>query len=196
VDFIVGLAGNNRLKEKSNDLRILSEGLYKYTKQKQRVFDSFKYVAKSCGKQRRVIAKTEYSYRGENLRFIVTSLKGNPQKLYDKVYCARGEMENRIKEQQMGLLADRTSTTYWWTNQSRVLLSSLAYILLEYIRRTALKKSELARAQVWTIRLKLLKVGGDILRNTRRIRLLLSSSYPCQELFQQVAAQLSQPRPG
>ncbi|MBT3844249.1 MAG: transposase [Gammaproteobacteria bacterium] len=169
VDFVVGLAGNSRLKEKSNDLRILSEGLYKYTKQKQREFDSFRYGAKSWSKQRRVIAKAEYSHRGE--------------------------MENQIKEQQMQLLADRTSASYWWANQWRVLLSSLAYILLEHIRRTALKKSELASAQVWTIRLKLLKVGGIILRNTRCIRLLLSSSYPYQVLFQQVATQL-QPRPG
>jgi hypothetical protein len=195
VDFIVGLAGNSRLKEESNDLRILSEGLYKYTKQKQREFDSFRYGAKSWSKQRRVIAKAEYSHRGENLRFIVTNLKGNPQRLYDKVYCARGEMENRIKEQQMGLLADRTSASYWWANQWRVLLSRLAYILLEHIRSTALKKSELAKAQVWTIRNKLLKVGGVIIRNTRRIRFLLSSSYPYKELFERVAEQL-QPQPG
>ena len=174
----------------SSDLRILSEGLYKHTREKQREFDHFQYGAKSWGKTRRVIAKAEYSHRGENLRFIVTSLKGNPQNLYDKIYCARGDMENRIKEQQLGLLADRTSASYWWANQWRVLLSSLAYILLEHIRSTALKKSELARAQVWTIRLKLLKVGGVIIRNTRRIRLLLSSSYPYKELFQKVAEQL------
>jgi len=125
----------------------------------------------------------------------VTSLKGKPQNLYDKIYCIRGDMENRIKEQQMGLLADRTSASYWWANQWRVLLSSLAYILLEHIRSTALKKSELAKAQVWTIRNKLLKVGGVIIRNTRRIRFLLSSNYPYKELFERVAEQL-QPQPG
>jgi len=128
----------------------LSEGLYKYTGEKQREFDHFQYGAKSWGRTRRVIAKAEYSYRGENIRFIVTSLKGKPQNLYDKIYCIRGDMENRIKEQQMGLLADRTSASYWWANQWRVLLSSLAYILLEHIRSTALKKSEFPNPQIET----------------------------------------------
>jgi len=190
VDYIVGLARNNRLKAMSNDLRILAEELYRYTKAKQREFDHFQYGAKSWGTTRRVIAKCEYSDKGENLRFIVTSLKGNPQQLYDKLYCARGEMENRIKEQQLGLWADRTSASEWWANQWRVLLSGLAYILINHIRTTALKKTELARAQVSTIRLKLLKIGGVIIRNTRRIHLHLSSSYPYKELFQSVAHQL------
>ena len=174
----------------SSDLRILSEGLYRYTGQKQREFDHFYYGAKSWDTKRHVIAKCEYSAKGENLRFIVTSLKGDPQRLYDQIYCARGEMENRIKEQQLGLWADRTSASEWWTNQWRVLLSGLAYILINHIRATALKKTELARAQVSTIRRKLLKIGGVIIRNTRRVRFLLSSSYPYQELFQQVAHQL------
>jgi len=190
VDYIVGLACNNRLKAMSSDLRILSEGLYRYTRQKQREFGHFYYGAKSWSTKRRVIAKCEYSIKGENLRFIVTNLKGNPQRLYDKIYCARGEMENRIKEQQLGLWADRTSASEWWANQWRVLLSGLAYILINHIRATALKKTELAKAQVSTIRLKLLKIGGVVIRNTRRIRLLLSSSYPYQELFQQVSHQL------
>jgi len=190
VDYIVGLSRNERLKKMSSDLRILSEGLYHYTKEKQREFDHFHYGAKSWGTKRRVIAKCEYSSKGENLRFIVTTPKGKPQRIYDKLYCARGEMENRIKEQQLGLLADRTSASYWWANQWRVILSGLAYILINHIRATALKNTELARAQVSTIRLKLLKIGGVIIRNTRRIRLLLSSSYPNQELFEQVAHQL------
>ena len=97
VDYIVGLSRNERLKAMSRDLRILSEGLYKHTGQKQRAFDHFHYGAKSWKTQRRVIAKCEHSDKGENLRFIVTSLKGSPQRLYDKLYCARGEMENRIK---------------------------------------------------------------------------------------------------
>ena len=102
VDYIVGLSRNERLKAMSRDLRILSEGLYKHTGQKQRAFDHFHYGAKSWKTQRRVIAKCEHSDKGENLRFIVTSLKGSPQRLYDKLYCARGEMENRIKEQHAG----------------------------------------------------------------------------------------------
>ena len=195
VDYIVGLARNEKLKEKSSDLRILSEELYRHTREKQREFDRIQYGAKSWRTTRQVIAKCEYSSKGENLRFIVTSLKGDPQRLYDKLYCARGEMENRIKEQQLGLLADRTSASYWWANQWRVLLSGLAYILINHIRDTALKKTELARAQVSTIRLKLLKIGGVVIRNTRRIRLLLSSSYPYQEIFQRVCHQL-QAQPG
>jgi hypothetical protein len=119
------------------------------------------------------------------------NLSGDGQQLYDKLYCARGEMENRIKEQPLDLFADRTSCHRWWPNQFRLLLSSLAYMLLEAIRRLALKGTELANAYVGTLRLKLLKVGAVILRNTRRIRFLLSSAYPHQRLFLQVAARLA-----
>ena len=99
-------------------------------------------------------------------------------------------MENRIKEQQLGLFADRTSAHHWWANQFRLLLSSLAYVLMEGIRRLALKETELARAQMSTIRLKLFKIGAVIISNTRRIRFLLSSAYPYQALFVEVAARL------
>jgi hypothetical protein len=99
-------------------------------------------------------------------------------------------MENRIKEQQLGLFADRTSAHHWWANQFRLLLSSLAYVLMDGIRRLGLKGTELARAQMSTIRLKLFKIGAVILRNTRRIRFLLSSAYPYQALFFEVAARL------
>ena len=105
----------------------------------------------------------------------------------------RGDMENRIKEQQLDLFADRTSCHRWWANQFRLLMSSFAYVLLEAIRRLALKGTELARAYVGTIRLKLLKIGAVIIRNTRRIRLLLASASPYQDLFCLVAARL---RPG
>lgn len=99
--------------------------------------------------------------------------------------------QNRIKEQQLGLFADRTSCHHWWANQLRLLLSSAAYVLVEAIRRLALLGTELARAQVTTIRLKLLKIGTVILRNTRRIRLLFSSAYPYQEVFRLAACRLS-----
>ena len=105
-------------------------------------------------------------------------------------YCARGEMENRIKEQQPGLFADRTNAHPWWTHQFRLLLSSLACVLMETIRRLALHDTELAHAQVGTLRLKLLKIGAIILRNTRRIRFLLSSTFPCQNLFYAAARRL------
>ena len=112
------------------------------------------------------------------------------QRLYDRLYCARGEMENRIKEQQLDLFADRTSCHGWWANQFRLLLSSLAYTLIEAIRRVALRGTELARAQCGTIRLKLLRIGAIVIRNTRRVRLLLSSAHPNQALFFLVAARL------
>ena len=121
---------------------------------------------------------------------MVTNLAGDPQALYEKVYCARGDMENRIKEQQLGLFADRTSCQKWWPNQFRLLLSSIAYVLLETLRRCCLQGTEHARSQVDTIRLKLLKVGAVVIRNTRRIKILLSSSYPFQKLFTSIAAQL------
>ena len=106
------------------------------------------------------------------------------------LYCVPGDMENRIKEQQLGLFADRTSCHKWWPNQFRLLLSSIAYVLMESIRRRYLSGTELARCQVDTIRLKLLKIGAVIIRNTRRIRVLLSESYPYQSLFARIAAQL------
>ena len=141
-------------------------------------------------RSRRVIVKAEHAVRGANPRYVVTSLKGAPQWLYDRVYCARGDMENRIKEQQLDLFADRTSCHAWWPNQYRLPLSAMAYVLLEAIRRIALAGGELARAYVGTIRLKLLKIGAVVLRNTRRIRLPLSNSCPHQELFHTAAARL------
>ena len=137
-----------------------------------------------------MIARLEHGPKGANPRYIVTNLKGDAQELYEKLYCARGDMENRIKEQQLDLFADRTSCHGWWANQFRLLLSSMAYTLLETIRRIALKGTEMARAQAGTIRLKLLKIGAVITRNSRRVRFLLSSACPHQELFARAAARL------
>lgn len=183
INYIVGLAKNQRLQTLSTKLQKRAERKYQRTGSKVRLFASLKYKAKSWDKKRRVIAKAEHSERGANPRYVVTNLQGRSQALYDKLYCARGEMENRVKEQQLGLFSDRTSCHAWWANQFRLLLSSAAYILLEALRRIGLKGSELARAQVTTIRLRLLKIGAVITRNTRRIRLYLSSSFPLQELF-------------
>ena len=160
---------------------------------KQRVFGEFGYAARSWDRRRRVLVKAEHGARGANPRYVLTNLSGAPQRLYERIYCARGDMENRIKEQQLDLFADRTSCHCWWANQFRLLMSSFAYVLLEAIRRLALHGTELARACVGTIRLKLLKIGAVIIRNTRRIRLLLASAYPYQDLFCLVAARL---RPG
>ena len=134
--------------------------------------------------------KAEHTDKGANPRFLVTSLGGEPQTLYEQCYCARGDMENRIKEQPLDLFADRTSCSCWWPNQFRLMLSSLAYVLLDALRRVYLENTELARAQVGTLRLKLLKIGAVVVRNTRRVRFLLASSYPFQSLFIQLVKRL------
>ena len=137
-----------------------------------------------------MIVKAGHAARGANPRYVVTSLKGAPQWLCDRVYCARGDRENRIKEQQLDLFADRTGCRAWWPNQYRLPLSAMACVLLEAIRRIALAGGDLANAHVGTIRLKLLKIGAVVLRNTRRVRLLLSGSCPRRELFHIAAARL------
>ena len=191
IGYIVGLARNKRLQQQIEDDMSRVEKAFEKTQLKQREFLDLRYGAKSWGRRRAVIAKLEVTEQGRNPRFVVTNLNGDAQTLYDKVYCARGDMENRIKEQQLGLFADRTSAHAWWANQFRLLLSSLAYVLMEAIRRLALQGTELAKAQVTTLRLKLLKVGAVILRNTRRVRFLLPSAYPYQNLFITVAARLA-----
>jgi hypothetical protein len=191
VGYIVGIAQNKRLNEISAQWQQAAEKQYAISNEKVRWFDEFQYAAKSWKRTRRIIVKIEHTEKGSNLRYVVTNLTGKPQFLYDKLYCARGEMENRIKEQQLDLFADRTSCHRWWSNQFRLLLSSLAYILLETIRRLALQGTELAQAYVSTLRLKLIKIGAVVLRNTRRIRFLLASSCPYQKLFFQAAARLT-----
>ena len=183
VDYLVGLAKNSRLRALAAEGMQSAAAQFATTQQKQRHFAWIDYAAGTWDRERRVIAKAEHSAQGANPRFVVTSLQGEPPAIYDEIYCARGEMENRIKEQQLGLFADRTSCHGWWANQFRLLLSAAAYVLMETIRRVGLAGSELAKAQATTIRLKVLKLGTVILRNTRRIRLLFSSAYPCQELF-------------
>jgi len=191
VDYLVGLAKNSRLLALAAESMQSAAAQFENTQEKQRLFGWLDYAADTWDRERRVIAKAEHRAQGANPRFVVTSLAGDAQALYDDIYCARGEMENRIKEQQLGLFADRTSCHGWWANQFRLLLSSAAYVLMETIRRVGLCGTELARAQVTTIRLKVLKIGAVILRNTRRIRLLFSSAYPYQELFGSMLRKLS-----
>jgi len=190
VDYIIGVARNARLQALGAELMGQATSAFAASGGKQRRFGWIDYAAGTWDRERRVIAKAEVTAKGENPRFVVTSLEGDAQELYDRVYCARGEMENRIKEQQLGLFSDRTSCRSWWANQFRVLLSAAAYVLVETIRRVGLQGTELARAQVTTIRLKLLKIGTVIVRNTRRIRLLFSRAYPHQEVFVHAVAAL------
>ena len=187
-----GWPKTKRLLALAAEARQSAEAQFASTQEKQRHCGSSRLCRGHLwDRARRVIAKAEHSDQGSNPRFVVTSLPGDAQTIYDDIYCARGEMENRIKEQQLGLFADRTSCHSWWANQLRLLLSSAAYVLLETIRRVGLPGTELSRAQAATIRLKLLKIGTVIVRNTRRIRLLFSSGYPYAALLRTVQARLS-----
>lgn len=178
VGYIIGLAKNSRLEKASELLRETSEELFRETGVKQRLFGAFQYGAFTWDVERRVIVKAEHSAKGPNPRYVVTNLKGEPQALYDRVYIRRGDMENRIKEQQRHLFADRTSAHRFTANRFRLLLASAAYVLIAYIRRTALAGTELARAQCDTIRLKLFKIGARIVRSVRRIVIHLATGYP------------------
>jgi len=191
VGYIVGLAKNKRINAMAADLMGQAEAQFEATGIKQRIFSETLYAAKPWDRKRRVIMKAEHSRQGSNPRYVVTNLPGDPQRLYDRDYCGRGDMENRIKEQQLDMFSDRTSCHNWWPNQLRLLLSSLAYILVESLRRLGLKGTELAKAQCGTIRLKLLKIGAVLTRNTRRVRMHLASACPYKQLFWLVARRLA-----
>ena len=191
VDYVVGIAKNSRLLTLSEGTRSTAQSLYKVTGKKQRWFSELRYAARSWKRRkRRVVVKAEHSAQGPNPRFVVTSLPQGPDYIYSKMYCARGDMENRIKEQQL-LFSGRTSCHKWWPNQFRLLLSGCAYTLVERLRSLALQGTELAKAQVNTIRLKLFKIGGVVIRNTRRVKLMLSSAYPYKALFVHAATTLN-----
>jgi hypothetical protein len=194
VGYLVGLAKNEVLKRLARRSMVTAQWHYRRTGQKQRLFEEFSYAAETWDRPRRVIAKAEHSGQGENPRFVVTNLAGPGQELYEQIYCQRGEAENRIKEQQLGLFADRTSCHDFLANQFRVLLSAAAYVLVETLRRVGLAGTELACAQVGTIRLKLLKIGGRIVRSVRRIVIHLASGFPLQETFRTILRHLQEYR--
>jgi len=191
VGYITGVGENSVLRKKAWLWEARAELDYLKTGEKSTHFGEFTYSADTWRRERRTIAKAEHCSKGRNLRCVVTNLEGEPEDLYKEVYCARGDMENRIKEQQLALFADRTSCSKWWPNQFRLLLSSMAFILVETIRRLGLAGTKLATAQAGTIRVKLFKVGAVVIRNTRRIRLHLSSFYPNADLFMLVARRLA-----
>jgi hypothetical protein len=190
IGYIVGLAKNARLNKDAETTMGQAEAAYRQSGQTQRLFAELSYGAKTWTKRRRVIARLEHGPKGANPRYVVTNLEGDGKELYEQLYCQRGEMENRIKEQQLDLFADRTSCHDWWPNQFRLIASSLAYSLIEAIRRLALTGTDRARAQAGTIRLKLLRIGAVVMRNTRRVTLHLSSACPDKALFHLVAARL------
>src|SRR5215470_16939582 len=194
VDYVLGLARNSRLRRKiARALREAKQD-HRSTGKAARVFTEFFYrTRQSWSGARRVVAKAEYLEKGENPRFVVTSLDAqawHAQKLYEQLYCARGDMENRIKE-QLSLFSDRLSTETLRANQLRLYFSSLAYMLLHALRRLALAGTEWASAQVETIRLRLLKIAAEVRLTARRIWVRYSCSYPWKTLFAAVYAALS-----
>lgn len=190
VGYLIGLAKNSRLNALAPPLLAYAERLYHASRCKQRIFSELTYGAATWDRPRRVLVKAEHGPKGSNPRYVVTHLPGPPQRLYREQYCARGDMENRIKEQQLDLFADRTSCHAWWPNQFRLLLASGAYVLVSALRRLGLAGTALATAYVGTLRLKLFKVGAVVLRNTRRIRLLFPNHYPYKDWFLTAVARL------
>lgn len=187
VDYVIGLARNEVLKRLAKPFMQAAETEFKKTGQKVRNFHNVTYAAETWDRERRVIVKAERLPEGPNLRFVVTSDAALCQHcVYDTLYTPRGDMENRIKEQQLMLFADRASCHSFLANQFRLLLSSAAYVLVETLRRTALAGTELAAAQVSTIRLKLFKVAARVVVSVRRVVLHLSTAYPLQRLFRQI----------
>jgi len=191
VFYVLGLARNAVLEKIAKPFMAKAEAAFARTGEKQRTFHEIKYAAETWDRKRRVIVKAEYLPLGPNSRFVVTNLtEPKPQEIYDGLYTARGDMENRIKEQQLGLFADRTSCNKFLANQFRLLLASAAYVLVDHLRRTALADTELSHAQVTTIRLKLFKIAARVITSVRRIVFHLSSSYPYQPVFRRVVAHL------
>ncbi len=190
VHYIVGYSKNAVLMRHCEDVTEKVRLAFEKTKNKQKHFTSFDYAAKTWDSKRRVIVKAEYNPIGPNTRFVVTNLQGGAKDLYENVYCARGDMENRIKEQQTDLFGYRMSSNSFAQNSFRFLMSTFAYVLLNQLRATALKGTELAGAYCGTIRAKLLKIGAVVVRNTRSIKATLSSCHPLKELFLQVAARI------
>jgi hypothetical protein len=194
VDYVFGLARNRRLEreiaDKLKEAARRSEEIGKPV----RLFDEFDYrTIDTWSRERRVVAKAEHLPGRSNPRFVVTSLKRaavGKRRVYEDLYCARGEMENRIKEQQLYLFADRTSSSSFRANQTRLYFSSIAYLLLEALRRVGLAGTDMARALCSTIRTRLLKIGARVCVTVRRIWVAMAQACPYAQLFRRAVANL------
>lgn len=191
VGYVIGLARNARLEARVAYAELMLAEDYGRTGVKQRWIDEFAYAADSWNIERRVITRLEYGAQGTNPRFVVTNLQAEATDLYERRYCARGEAENRIKEVQLDLFGTRASCQRFAANQLRLLLAALAYTLMQRLRAIALAGTELARATAATIRVRLLKIGAAVVRNTRRVRILLASHHPLRALFLHAARALA-----
>jgi hypothetical protein len=190
IGYLCGLARNSRLLTLASPWLYQAEACWALTGPPQRLFGEFHYAAGSWDRARRVIVKAEHGPRGDNPRFVVSNLPGNPRGLYEVLDGERGEMENRIKEQQLMLFADRTSCHDFLANPFRVLLAAAAYVLVQAVRRLGLCGTPMEKAQVSTIRLRLLKVAALVGVSVRRVYLKMASGFPLQELFYQVLQRL------
>jgi hypothetical protein len=194
VSYLFGMAKNRRLLTRITRAMKKARLDWSSSGKAARRFIQFRYRTRnswSC--LRRVVAKAEYLDKGANPRFVVTNLSSQdhePQPLYEKLYCARGEMENRIKEQQLYLFADRTSSATMRANQLRLWFSSLAYVILNELRTVGLHGTRMAEATCQTIRLKLLKIGAHMTVSIRRVVFSMASGYPDQDLFRSVLGNL------
>ncbi len=191
VGYVIGLARNARLHAQVELAEASLADAYAASGTKQRLIGEFSYAAGSWSRQRRVVTRLEYGVQGTNPRFIVTNLDMPAVQLYDALYCQRGEAENRIKEAQLDLFGTRASCHRFAANQLRLLLAALAYTLMVRLRELALQATELERASTATIRSRLLKIGAAIVRNTRRVRVMLASHHPLRDLFAQCAVRLA-----
>jgi hypothetical protein len=194
VDYVLGLAKNDRLRWEIDLELELARAEFAATGEPARRFKDFPYQTReSWSRERRVVGKAEHLAKGANARFVVTSLSPEEyegRSLYEDVYCGRGEMENRIKEQQLMLFADRTSAEDMRANQIRLYFSSMAYVLLSAMRRMGLVGTSFERAQCNTIRLKLLKIGAWVRMTVRKIWVWFSESYPYREQFLEILANI------
>ena len=194
VDYVFGLARNVRLEAKISAALDEARNISEKTKAPARVFRDFMWSTKdSWSRRRRVVAKAEWTRGEANPRFIVTSLKRDAwlaRALYEDMYCARGEMENRIKECQLDLFADRTSAATMKANQLRLWFASFAYALITALRRIALHDTALANATCGSIRLKLLKIGARVTISLRRIKIAMANAFPWAEPWRLAAARL------
>ena len=187
VEYVFGMARNKRLEPMIADELRQAKATFAETKKPVRVFKELDYrTTKSWSRSRRVVAKAEHLEKGSNPRFIVTSLSAESiagPELYEKIYCARGEMENRIKECQLDLYADRTSAATMRANQQRLWFASLAYVLMEAVRRLGLKGTDMANATAGSIRLRLLKIGAVVTVSVRRIKSAFATACPAKDIF-------------
>jgi hypothetical protein len=193
VSYVIGVARNARLQRIVAPWEERMQLRHAETLEKQREIHEFRYAAESWNRERRIITRLEFGSQGNNPRFIVTNLDRPAEALYDNLYCQRGEAENRIKETQLDLFGARASCHRFLSNWLRILFAALAYTLMQRLRELALAGTDLSKATAATIRVRLLKIGAAVIRNTRRIRILFASHHPLRDIFLTASRALAPP---